>query len=82
MKARGPWNKKLNVRQIPRVWESKRRVRKGVVCGPKLLVKCGDCDEKFTAYSYGKELKLVEVNGVILNLTEFNKIVRWIRGKT
>lgn len=54
------WNKKINTKGTPRVYESKERVMTRWPDGkPKrtkggyLTVKCGDCDEKFTVYEFG-----------------------------
>lgn len=90
------WNKKWNCQGVPRVYESKERA---ITCWPNgkpkstkgghLLVKCGDCDKKFTIYGFGlkgrdekksnitHEQDSIELNGVFLNRVQLRKILRW-----
>lgn len=91
------WNKKVNTKGVPRVYESKERavtrwpdgkIKRAMA--PKLLIKCGDCDSKFTVYAFGMKgvdeknsnithkQDTFELNGVLLTRAQMKKILKWV----
>jgi len=59
---------------IPRCYWSKAKNKKS----PKVLIKCGCCDEKFKIYLMGKEDDLIELGGVIMNIKWLRKFLNFI----
>jgi hypothetical protein len=55
---------------VPRVYRRKARGRKSA----RLLIKCGDCDEKFEIY-YGPDSEDLEIAGVLASVENWRKIL-------
>jgi hypothetical protein len=55
---------------VPRVYRRKARGKKSA----RLLIKCGDCDEKFEIY-YGPDSEDLEIAGVLASVENWRKIL-------
>jgi hypothetical protein len=55
---------------VPRVYDRKARGKKSA----RLLIKCGDCDQKFEIY-YGPEGEDLEIAGVLASSENWRKIL-------
>jgi hypothetical protein len=55
---------------VPRVYRRKARGKKSA----RLLIKCGDCHEKFEIY-YGPEGEDLEIAGVLASVENWRKIL-------
>ena len=55
---------------VPRVYRRKAHGKKSA----RLLIKCGDCDEKFEIY-YGPDSEDLEIAGVLASVENWRKIL-------
>ena|SRR5437660_817082 len=55
---------------VPRVFRRRAQGKKSA----RLLIKCGDCDEKFEIY-YGPEGEDLEIAGVLASVENWRKIL-------
>jgi hypothetical protein len=55
---------------VPRVYHRKAHGKKSA----RLLIKCGDCDEKFEIY-YGPDGEDLEIAGVLASVANWRKIL-------